>query len=1317
MSTLLVIAVIIAYMGSLFFIALYVEKKARSGKNLGNNAVIYSLSLAVYITSWSNYGAIGMAANQGMYFVFGCAGPTIVVLSWWTLQRKMIRIKNAYRLTSIADFISTRYNKSRSIAAIVTMIALLGIAPYVSLQLKAIFSTFDIITYSNIPQPEWQGFLSYRLLIVVLLILFTIIFGVRRLAPTEKHQGVVVALAFESVIKLIAFLSAGIFLVYFLFDGFGDLLNKIVQNKALRTIQQSPGSPSFLSWASFMIISMSTILCLPRQFHVGVIENFNEKHLKTAMWLFPLYMFIITIFILPIGMGGILLGYPSQLADTFVLRIPMDSGASLLSLLVFIGGFSASMGMIIIEAMTISTMFTNHILIHIIDWTRIFTFLKRYILQLRWFSVALFILISYWFERGVGEYHMLNQMGVIAFAAVFQFAPSMLGGLFWKKGNSLGARLGLLAGFIIWFYTLIIPVLVNAGKLPDFIIQSGPFGIDFLKPNQLFGLKGLDLISNGVFWSLIFNTGLYILGSLIFEPSEDERKIAAHYVDILHIEKIPSSKFVSTPTIYLEPKKGPILKLLTQFFFEKEALVILENSLESIGLKNRQKISVMELAELYNKIEGHLSSSIGSAVAHHCMRKDLAFTDEEEKQLKEVFAELITDLRLTPAELQEKISFYEEKEKLLIQHAGQLEEKVNELNSEIVQRVRIEQALRTSETKYKTIFENGGAALIIIDENTTIVMANMRFEKMASLPKGEIEGKAKWFQFVPDAEDRKALADYKSLRLTNSGNYAFSYEFKFRDANGVYKDVLALITKMPDTNQALVALSDISDRKKTMREIEFRNALLLNQQEASIDGILVVDENRKVLSYNKKFIEIWKLSTDLFVTGDDFVLLQAVSSRLINPDAFISKVNDIYKDKSKSTFNEFFMKDGRILDCYSAPVIGTGDKYFARIWYVRDITERKKTETALKESEEKFSKAFRYATDIIGIIRNSDRTFMEVNDAFFSLFGYSHDEVLGHSSVDFGLWYDFSKRDELYKLFSIQPYCRNMEVKWKCKSGEVKTGLLSVEFMEVNDEKCHLFVWQDITERKQYEKEISEINLKLEQRVKERTAELELANKDLEAFAYSVSHDLRTPLRAIEGFANILAEDYSGVLDEQAAGYLGRIRSASYHMNEIIENMLLLSRIKRSEIKSVTFDISEMAQALADELGASDPGRNALFVIQKGLTVTADLSLLKIAMSNLLGNAWKYTSKHPSARIEFGAFKENNETVYFIKDDGAGFDMQYADKLFHPFKRLHTPSEFKGTGIGLATVQRIIGRHGGRIWVTAEVEKGAAFYFTLNTDK
>ena len=422
------------------------------------------------------------------------------------------------------DFISTRYNKSRSIAAIVTVMALLGIVPYISLQLKAVFSTFEIITSSGASAAGAEGIFNYRLLIVLMLILFTIIFGVRRVAPTERHQGIVVALAFESIIKLTAFLLVGIFVVYYLFGGLDDLFSRVIQNDALRTIQKGENAPSYMSWMSFMMISMSAIIFLPRQFHIGVIENFDEKHVRTAMWVFPLYMMLITFFVFPIGIGGVLLGYPAQGADTFVLKLPMDAGYSWLSLFVFLGGFSASMGMIVVESMTMSTMFTNHILIQAIDWFRGLRFLKRYLLQLRWFSVALLIFIGFWFESAVAESQMLDKMGMIAFSAVFQFAPAMLGGMFWKKGNLAGARMGLTAGFIVWFYTLIIPALVSAGIITSSIMNEGLFGVAQLKPGALFGIEGLDQLSNCVFWSFILNTGFYIFGSLVFSQSPEEEK-------------------------------------------------------------------------------------------------------------------------------------------------------------------------------------------------------------------------------------------------------------------------------------------------------------------------------------------------------------------------------------------------------------------------------------------------------------------------------------------------------------------------------------------------------------------------------------------------------------------------------------------------------------------------------------------------------------------------------------------------------------------------------------------------------------------------
>ena len=435
-NPLIVITVICLYVGFLFFIALWVERKSSVGKNIGNNPVVYSLSLAVFCTAWTYYGSVGKAATSGMLFLTIYLGPTIAIILWWTLIRKMVRIKNTYRITSIADFISARYGKSRRLAAIATIVAVTGITPYIALQLKAVISTFGVITTRADSASNTLFSLDVGPIVVILMIVFTIIFGVRRLDPTERHQGMIVALAVECIVKLIAFLAAGIFVTYFLFDGFNDIFQRLPDSFFTNNIETGEQNVSFyITWTTYLILAMSAGMFLPRQFHVSVIENFDEKHIKTAMWLFPLYMLLINLFVFPIAMGGLLKGFPIKEADIFVLALPLHSGQKWLSLLVFIGGFSAATGMMMISSMTMATMITNHLLLPLTDWVKRLDFLKRYLLQCRWVAVATYILVGYWFELRVGESLMLVNMGMISFAAVLQFAPSIVGGLLLETGE------------------------------------------------------------------------------------------------------------------------------------------------------------------------------------------------------------------------------------------------------------------------------------------------------------------------------------------------------------------------------------------------------------------------------------------------------------------------------------------------------------------------------------------------------------------------------------------------------------------------------------------------------------------------------------------------------------------------------------------------------------------------------------------------------------------------------------------------------------------------------------------------------------------
>ncbi|MBE8967617.1 hypothetical protein IQ277_15555 [Nostocales cyanobacterium LEGE 12452] len=273
---------------------------------------------------------------------------------------------------------------------------------------------------------------------------------------------------------------------------------------------------------------------------------------------------------------------------------------------------------------------------------------------------------------------------------------------------------------------------------------------------------------------------------------------------------------------------------------------------------------------------------------------------------------------------------------------------------------------------------------------------------------------------------------------------------------------------------------------------------------------------------------------------------------------------------------------------------------------------------------------------------------------------------------------------------------------------EIEVNKRTAELRNTNEE-----LQTEINERKKAESEILRLNVQLEQRVAERTAQLEATNKEMEAFSYSVSHDLRAPLRSIDGFSQALLEDYAEKLDALGQNYLQRVRAATQRMAQLIDDLLNLSRLTRSEMRYEKVDLSALVEAIATDLHKTQPERQVEFIITPGLVANGDTHLLRIVLENLLGNAWKFTGKHQKARIEFGLLQQNDTSMYFVRDDGTGFDMAYIDKLFGAFQRLHAMTEFEGTGIGLATVQRIIHRHGGRVWAESAVEQGATFYFTL----
>ncbi len=506
------------YLLLLFFVAFYAEKRAKRGRSLIKNPYIYSLSIAVYCTAWTFYGSVERAATSGLNFLSVYIGPTIMAFLWTIVLRKIIRISKNQRITSIADFISSRYGKSLLLGGLVTIISLVGIMPYISLQLKAVAVSLNVLMqYPDIKTITTAApILSDSAFYVAgVMALFTILFGTRYLDAFERHEGMVAAVAFESLVKLVAFLLVGLSVTYGIYNGFGDIFNKA---KSVPHLQQlfTFKSGDFNDWFWIIFMSSMAIMFLPRQFQVMVVENTDENHVEKATWIFPFYILLINLFVLPIAFGGMLhFSDGSVRPDTFVLTLPMSRQWEFITLVAFIGGLSAATSMVMVTTISISTMISNNLILPFLMQVPFIDIkgkkeMNRFTLRIRRISIIAIMLLGYLSFRLIGESYALVTIGLMSFAAAAQFAPSIIGGIFWKQGNKLGALVGLAGGFALWLYTMFLPALAKSGWLPASFIESGPFGITLLNPYSLFGVKGMSWISHGMFWSILVNLGAYI---------------------------------------------------------------------------------------------------------------------------------------------------------------------------------------------------------------------------------------------------------------------------------------------------------------------------------------------------------------------------------------------------------------------------------------------------------------------------------------------------------------------------------------------------------------------------------------------------------------------------------------------------------------------------------------------------------------------------------------------------------------------------------------------------------------------------------------
>ena len=633
-GTWIVVATSVAYLGLLFVIAYYGDRRADRGRSIISNGYVYALSLAVYATSWTFYGSVGRAASTGIGFLPIYLGPTVMVALWWLVLRKIIRISRRNRITSLADFVSSRYGKSSLLGGLVTVVAVVGIVPYIALQLKAISVTFrilrgnpDLATAANAPSvPVLQDTALYAAL---LLAAFTIVFGTRHLDATERHEGMVAAIAFESLVKLVAFLVVGFYVTFVLFDGFGDLFGRAAARADLAHLFTRTDSDG--SWLWLVVLSMLAVLLLPRQWQVGVVENVDERHIKKAMWLFPAYLLLINVFVLPIAVAGLLTFGDGANADAFVLALPLADGQQALALLVFIGGLSAATGMVIVETIALSTMVSNSIVVPLL-LRRVDALAGRgdlggLILVVRRVTIVVVLLLGFAYFRLAGNGLALVSIGLISFAAVAQFAPAVLGGLFWKGATRRGAIWGLVAGFIVWAYTLPLPNLAEDGWLPTSFVEDGPFGVSLLAPYALFGLEGMDHISHSMTWSMLVNIGLFVGLSLTGSRSPAEHVQAAEFVDVFRRpgEGGHATFWRGTATV------GELQSLLERFVGPERA----RESLLSYAARNGVEIAAGSDADadLVHHVETLLGGAVGSASARFMVA---SVVDEDPLAVSEV---------------------------------------------------------------------------------------------------------------------------------------------------------------------------------------------------------------------------------------------------------------------------------------------------------------------------------------------------------------------------------------------------------------------------------------------------------------------------------------------------------------------------------------------------------------------------------------------------------------------------------------------------------------------------------------------------------
>jgi len=595
----------ILYIGALFAVASFGDRRVkRTGAAARPN--LYALALSVYCTSWTFFGSVGLASHSGLDFLPIYIGPILMFTFGYPILRRVVALSKEERITSVADFLGARYGKSQPVAVVATLISVIGVIPYVALQLKAISATVATM----VPELGEGGaaalpfFGDIALLVAIALALFAILFGTRHADATEHQHGMMLAVALEAVVKLFAFLLAGVFVVFWLFGGPGELYQMAVESPLVTGMVKNGLAGG--EWIAMTGLAFVASILLPRQFHITVVENNTLAELDRARWLFPLYLVAINIFVVPIAVAGLIAFGPSVDADLFVLELPHRADFPLLALVVFLGGLSAATAMVIVASVALAIMISNELVLPAYVKRRRTSQradMTRFILTVRRISITVILLCGYFYYRAAGT-AALASIGLLAFAAVAQLAPAFFGGLVSRRLTARGAIAGMSSGLAVWTYTLLLPTFVQAGLIGEGFLDPGPFGIAVLRPQELFHLS-LDPLSHGVFWSLLVNCLVMLAVSLASAPQAIERLQAKVFVPS-EIGPAPTVRPLRTSVSY-----GDLKETVARYLGQERAERSFANMERSTGRSANLRAPVDHHAVRF--AEQLLASAIGAA--------------------------------------------------------------------------------------------------------------------------------------------------------------------------------------------------------------------------------------------------------------------------------------------------------------------------------------------------------------------------------------------------------------------------------------------------------------------------------------------------------------------------------------------------------------------------------------------------------------------------------------------------------------------------------------------------------------------------------